>query len=190
MFYTIIQRGAETLHSLFYRLLFFFPPHLFDWLRGKCQMKTCALSGKQKDEICDRNKESMSRSMWLILAHSAGNQMGQTQKIQHEGSRALPFFFFWSKPTEAAETLLPKGSGSKAGYVPGMSTLCLCLLWIWASISLFWNFSWHVPVNVWIVISGQFWWSDKFLMFPAELCGFLNDKNDLKTVFTAVWTMW
>lgn len=63
-------------------------------LGGKFQMKTSSLSEHQKDKICLhwRNKGSVSCCIWLILARSAGSQMGWAQMIQHEGLRARPFY--------------------------------------------------------------------------------------------------
>lgn len=54
----------------------------------------------QKDKIClhCRNKGSVSCCMWLILARGAGSQMGRAQTIQHEGSRARPFYLSQQKP--------------------------------------------------------------------------------------------
>lgn len=106
-----------------------FPDHLFDWLRGKCQMKTCALFGKQEDEICGRNKESMSRSMWLILAHSAAIRWAILRRFNMKDRGLGLFFFFfnilanWILRDSAAHS-----SSSKAGYVPGLSMQYLCLL--------------------------------------------------------------
>ena len=63
-------------------------------LGGKFQMRTSSPSEHQKDKICLhwRNKGRVSCCIWLILARSAGSQMGRAQTIQHEGSRARPFY--------------------------------------------------------------------------------------------------
>lgn len=96
--------------------IFTIPIHVLCY---KCRMKTSSLSEHQEDKIClhRRNKGSVSRCIWLILARSAGSQMGRAQTIQHEGSRALPFLH---EPAEASETVLPDGFRSNTCTVFGM----------------------------------------------------------------------
>lgn len=144
MFYSVIQRDAETLHSLFYTLLFFLPIFLTDWEVNAKWRPVLFLASRRMKYVAGTKKVCHALCDWYLLTVQAIRWAKlRTFNMRDRGLGLI----FCSKPAETSETLLPKGSGSKAGYVPGMSMLCLCLLWIWASISLVWKFSMFHPLN-------------------------------------------